>query len=622
MVVLIHVTTIMLCGCAGRGSGVTDGTPVPNNPAITAIYDIQGSSSVSPIVGQSVVVRGIVTGDFQNGDSNSQNDLGGFFLQEENPDTDPMTSDGVFVFDGSSPAVDVNVADRVTVDGVVNEHFGETQINAADVEINASGVRAIPVTEVTLPTTATVANGDGDPIADLESYEGMLVRFSQVLAVASLHGLERYGEVLLSQGGRPIHYTNKNAPGVTAYAADQDQIAARRFILDDGLPIQNAKPVRYLQAPFAVRVGDTVSNLTGNIRYSRGGGSSGIESYRLVPAVEPSFMSVNPRPAAAPDVGGVLTVASFNLDNFFTTIDTGRSVCGPSGNINCRGANSRKEFDRQRTKIISALVQLDADIVALAELENDPNETLQSLVDGLNEAAGAGRYAYVDTGTIGTDAIRVGILYQPASVAMSGVFAVLDSSVDQRFDDSRNRPTVAQSFVQKSNGAVFTVAANHLKSKSSDCSIVGDPDRNDGQSHCNVTRTDAAAAMADWLVSDPTASGDPDVLIIGDLNAYLQEDPVTTLKAAGYENLLEKFLGSDSYSYVFEGKAGSVDHALASQSLVGQVTGIMEWHINADEAAVHDYNLEFGRDAAIFDGSGPYRASDHDPLIVGLDLVN
>jgi hypothetical protein len=321
-------------------------------------------------------------------------------------------------------------------------------------------------------------------------------------------------------------------------------------------------------------------------------------------------------------MGGALRVASFNLDNFFTTIDTGQSVCGPSRNINCRGANSQKEFDRQRTKIISALVQLDADIVALAELENNRSESLQSLVDGLNAAAGPGSYAYVDTGTIGTDAIRVGILYRPASVAMNGAFAVLDSSVDQRFDDSRNRPTLAQSFVRNSNGAVFTVAANHLKSKSSDCSIVGDPDRYDGQSRCNVTRTDAAAAMADWLASDPTASGDPDVLIIGDLNAYLQEDPVTTLEAAGYENLLEKFLGSDSYSYVFEGKAGSVDHALASQSLVGQVTGIMEWHINADEAAVHDYNLEFGRDAAIFDGSGPYRASDHDPLVVGLDLMN
>ncbi len=628
--ILITVMAIALSACGGAGSGATAVIPPPtNNPVVTPLHDIQGNGSTSPMDGQNVTVRGIVTGDFQDGDADSQNELRGFYLQEENPDADPATSDGVFVFDGSTPAVDVNVGDRVTVDGTVNEHFGETQISATRVEVTAAGAAAVPETEVNLPATATMTNSDGDLIADLESLEGMLVRFPQALTATSLTGLERYGEILMSQSGRLVQFTNHNAPAVAGYAAHRDQVAARSIMLDDGLSTQNAEPIRYLNpssfppTPYpAIRIGDTTTNLTGNIRFARGSGSDGKEIYRLVPTSDPSWVSVNARPAGTPNVGGTLKIASFNVLNYFTTINTGQSICGPSGNSRCRGADSQQEFDRQRTKIVSALILLNADIVGLTEIENNASESLQSLVDGLNAIAGPGTYAFVDTGTIGSDAIRVGFLYQPASVSTTGAFAVLDANVDQRFDDSRNRPTLAQSFTQNSNGAIFTVAVNHLKSKASSCSSVGDPDLKDGQANCNVTRSDAAAAMADWLASDPTASGDPDVLIIGDLNAHLQEDPVTTLEAAGYDNLLENFLGTDSYSYMFAGQAGALDHALASQSLVGQVTGITDWHINADESPVHDYNLEFGRDPGIFDGTTPYGTSDHDPVVAGLDLTN
>lgn len=624
--VLFVVVVIVLSACGGGGSSATAVIPPPVGPVVTALYDIQGSGSASPLDGQNVTVRGIVTGDFQNGDADTRNELSGFYLQEENPDADPATSDGVFVFDGSTPAVDVNVGDRVTVDGTVTEYFGETQISATRVEVTLAGAGTVPETEVNLPATATIRSSDGDLIADLESLEGMLVRFPQALTATSLFGLERYGEILMSQGGRLVQFTNQNAPDVAGYAADQDQAAARSIMLDDGLSIQNADPIRYLHHSFiapgpypAIRIGDTSTNLTGNIRFARGSGSDGKEIYRLVPTSDPSWVSVNVRPTGTPNVGGTLKVASFNVLNYFTTIDTGQRICGPSGNDGCRGADSQQEFDRQRMKIIYALLMLDADIVGLIELENNPTDAVHSLVDGMNAVAGAGTYTFVNTGTIGSDAIRTGLVYKPATVSTSGMFAILDSNVDQRFDDFRNRPTLAQSFRQNSNGAIFTVAVNHLKAKGSSCSNVGDPDQNDGQANCNSTRTDAATAMADWLANDPTASGDPDVLIIGDLNANLQEDPVTTLEAAGYHNLLENFLGTDSYSFMFAGQAGALDHAFASQSLVGQITGITDWHINADEAPVRDYNLEFGRDFGIYDASSPYRASDHDPLVIGLN---
>lgn len=620
--ILTFLPAFVLSACGGGGSGATAVMPPPpNNPAVTPLYDIQGGSNVSPMDGQGVTVRGIVTGDFQNGDADLQNELSGFYLQEENPDADPATSDGVFVFDGSTPAVDVNVGDRVTVDGTVTEHFGETQILATRVQVTTAAAGVIPETDVNLPTTATLTNSDGEPIADLERFEGMLVRFPQVLTVTHLRDLERYGEILLSQGGRLYTFTNDNAPDVDGYASHLREIAGRSVMLDDGLSVHNAEPIRYLGPP-NIRTGDATTNLTGNIRYSRGSGGKGLEMYRLVPTSEPSFVSVNGRPAISPDVGGTLTVASVNVDNFFTTIDTGKDICGPSGSNTCRGADSQEEFDRQHAKIIRKLALLDADIIGLTEVENNPSESLQSLVDGLNAATGPGTYEFVDTGTIGGDSIRVGFLYKPASASSIGDFALIDSNTDQRFDSSRNRPSLAQSFTQNSNGAVFTVVVNHLKSKLSSCANVGDLDRNDGQTKCNVTRADAAAALADWLATDPTASGDADVLIIGDLNAYLQEDPVTRLEAAGYENLLTNFAGTDSYSFMFAGQAGALDHALASHSLLSQITGVSEWHINADEASVHDYDLEFGRDPDIFDGTTPYRASDHDPIVVGLELTN
>ena len=139
----------------------------------------------------------------------------------------------------------------------------------------------------------------------------------------------------------------------------------------------------------------------------------------------------------------------------------------------------------------------------------------------------------------------------------------------------------------------------------------------DGQGECNLTRTNAAAAIADWLAGDPTESGDPDFLVIGDMNAYAHEDPIKALTDGGLVSLLQT--GEQPYSFLFDAQAGALDHALASPSLVPQVVAAIEWHINADEPPVLDYNLEFGRDPGLFDGDSPYRAADHDPVVIGID---
>ena len=125
-------------------------------------------------------------------------------------------------------------------------------------------------------------------------------------------------------------------------------------------------------------------------------------------------------------MGGNLKVASFNVLNYFTTIDTGALDLRP-GDQECRGADTADELARQRAKIVAALVAINADVVGLIEIENNPGDVpTADLVGGLNDALGAGTYAYIATGPIGSDAIRQAFIYKPCTVTPVGVFAVLD----------------------------------------------------------------------------------------------------------------------------------------------------------------------------------------------------
>ena len=616
------IAGIVFTSACGRGATVA--APAPSDSPTAGpvmISAIQGAGTTSPMEGQTVTTRGIVTGDFQENDANIRRNLGGFYVQDGAPDGDPHTSDGIFVFDGNEPAVDVNTGDIVVVTGTVTEYFGETQIAATSVRVTGSG--SIKPTPVNLPAARTTSNGAGKLIADLENLEGMYVEFSDTLTVSDLRNLERFGTVTLSEGGRLFQFTNANAPDAEGYSTHKFINARRKIILDDGLRIQNPDDVHYLHAgntaDYVVRLGDELRGLTGNLRFSRGAGRYGDEAWRLMPTIDPEFTSVNPRPRA-PDIGGTIRVGGFNLRNFFTTIDTGRDICGPGHDAGCRGANSNSEFNRQIGKTVSALVMSGADILGLTELENNADASLRALVEALNARVGSASYAYIDTGIIHDDVIKAGLVYRSTKVTPGGDFALLDRSVDSRFNDNRNRPSLAQTFAVKSSGARLTVIVNHLKSKGSSCDSDDDPDLGDGQGNCNLARKSAASALADWIATDPTGSNDDDFLIIGDMNAYFLEDPIAALRNAGLIDLLAG--QANPYSYLFDAQSGAYDYAFASPSLAVQVVGTIEWHINIDEAPLLDYNLEHGRDPALFDASTPYRAADHDPIIIGLELTN
>jgi predicted extracellular nuclease len=572
----------------------------------TRIHAIQGNGLSSPLNNTpDVVIEGIVVGDYQEASQ-----FRGFHVQEEDADADnnPATSEGIFVFDNNF-GVPVKLGDKVRVKGTVNEFAtggaSLTQLtNISSITVCGGGQTVTPAT-ITLP----VANTN-----DWERLEGMLIRIPQTLTVTDSFTLGRFGEVGLSAGGRLLSPTHAAAPGTAANAL-QDLNNRSRILLDDGDSRQNIDPTAYpapgLTATNSLRLGATVDNLTGVLEQRFG-------AYRIQPVGPIAFTDANPRPAAPAAVGGTLKVASFNVLNYFN----GNGLGG--GFPTARGATSAQEFTRQRDKIISAITTLDAAIVGLIEIENDagPNSAIVNLLNGLNAVSGAGTYTFVDTGVVGTDEIRVALLFKPAEVAPAGPFAILNTSVNPQFLDTKNRPALAQTFTQLSTGAKFTIAVNHFKSKGSACNDIGDPDTSDGQGNCNVTRTRAATALVNWLATDPTGSGDPDFLIVGDLNAYAQENPITAIKAAGYTDLVQSFIGAKAYSFSFNGESGYLDHALASSSLAPQVTGAAEWHINADEPLILDYNVEFKSPNQVntLYSPTPFRSADHDPLVVGLNL--
>lgn len=571
------------------------------SPAIP-IHAVQGSGSKSPEVGNTVEIEAVVVGDF-----GAAPGLRGYFLQEEDADADenPLSSEGLFVHAPGDDEFDIG--DLVRVAGEVGERYGRTGLyELRDHRVCAAGQSVTPA-RVSLPVTS---------IGDFEAFEGMLVEIPQTLYIIGHFNFDRFNEILLSSGrqSQPTAIFEPGSPG-RAQLAEANRLD--RIILDDGRFVRYADPAIHPNgAAFGpanrFRGGDRLQGVTGILDYA-------FDDYRIHPTREVKYAAANPRSEKPPAVGGSLTVASFNTANYFTSLDVGAAICGPDSSLGCRGAKTARELARQRDKLVSAIAAMDADIVALIEIENHPaDDALLDLLGGLNAVSGAAAYAPVDTGTIGADAIKTALIYRSASVSPVGGYAILDESANPAFRDDKNRPALAQTFEQKTNGERFTVVVNHLKSKRFDCNDVDDPDLGDGQGDCNLTRKAALRAEVSWLESDPTRSGDADFLIIGDFNAYAREDPVKTLSAAGYIDLIERYAGSFAYTYAYDGQLGYLDHAFASAGLQDQVTGAAVWHINVDEPDLIGYRSSPRKRAPY--RADAYRSSDHDPILVGIEL--
>ena len=337
------------------------------------IHQIQGNASnqtaasgrtdISPLRGQSVTIEGVVVADFQAG-----NQLSGFFIQEEDSDrdNDNSTSEGIFVFTGTNAPLDVQEGQIVRVTGAVSEFFGMTQVTATSAGslqiVNAgNNLNRITPASIDLPPTGNIN-------AFYEQYEGMKVQFADKLYVSEYFEVARYGQIVLNANQRPYQYSHTdNTPTASEYTTFLDQLSRDRIILDDDNNTQNAplpsgkffypQPNGFgvgTQGTNYYRGGDSVSNLTGVLHWSFAG-QSGTDAWRVRPTQNnPVTFSVeNPRPENPPAVGGNVKVVSFNVLNYFNSIDT------TGGNGAPRGADSVDEFDRQNQKLIPALTKLN-----------------------------------------------------------------------------------------------------------------------------------------------------------------------------------------------------------------------------------------------------------------------
>ncbi|MCW2902634.1 MAG: Endonuclease/exonuclease/phosphatase [Streptosporangiaceae bacterium] len=526
-------------------------------PVTHRIAQVQGPGSASPLAGQTVRVEGVVTGDFQRTDQ-----LGGFFIQDPQPDADPATSEGLFVLSTK----EVAAGDRVLVSGRAAEYNGLTEL---------APVSAVDVcgTGTITPTSYELPRADG---VTFEPQENMLLTFPERLTATEHYQLGRYGEVTVSSQGRLFQPTDGH--GSTQAANDQ-----RRLLIDDGSNRQNPADVPYT-SPQALRLGDTVSGLTGVLHY-------GFNTYRLQPTLPVTFTRANPRPAAPDPVGGNVRVASFNTLNWFTTLGS-------------RGASTAQERDRQLAKLVSALSGLDADVVGLMEVENNGDAAIGELVAALNAKTGAGTYAWVGHPNPGTDAIHVAMIYKAKKVRPIGA---AKSSAEPVFE----RPPLAQTFMRGPVSEPFTVIVNHFKSKGCGDATGADADQGDGQGCWNARRSTQAAAVVKLAktVVNP--------VVLGDLNSYTNEEPIRVLEDGGLVGQTERFVPLPRrYSYVFDGQAGELDHVLAGRHLSHLVSGASIWHINSDEPLILDYNTEYNPPTLY--SPDAYRSSDHDPVVVGL----
>ncbi len=599
--------------------------PPPEVPTLTTIPAVQGDGAKSLRVGELVSVAGVVTRVNNNG----------FFFQDAVGDGNPATSDALFVFTGTTAYPAVAVGNVVRVVGRVAEFNVGSAANAETLartvtqlstltSVTQEGVGSIVPTPVTLP----LASGD------LERFEGMLVSIPGPFTISQNAFQSRFGQLTLSVGGRLETPTNRYRPNsaqALALAADN---ARRRLILDDGSSASNPSVTPYLNADALPRTGDVVmGSLTGVIDYGLATDSSaGAGGYKLHPTLPPQFGVSNPRTATPSDVGGNVKVASFNVLNYFTDFTNGQDANGAASPgcregssvrpANCRGADNLAEFQRQRAKIVEALAAINADAVGLMEIQNNGNGAADNLVAALNARVGAGTYAVAPLPAQGTgsDAIRTAVIYKPSRM-------VADASISDP-NAINDRPTLAQPFTLP-NGERFVLVVNHLKSKGGcpGAASVGNTDSGDGQGCWNAKRVQQAERLRAFLGEVQTATGVADALLVGDFNAYAKEDPIDLLTRNGLVDEVER-VHPGGYSYVFDGASGRLDHLLSTASLSPKVAGSTHWHINADEIPTADYNLE-SKAPLLCSGNpcpadpyrvSPYRSSDHDPVIAGLNV--
>ena len=576
----------------------------------TPIADLQSATQ-----NQQYVIRGVITADYRY-----DNGFSGFYVQTPDTKAKANLSNAIFVYlPPSSQMTGGKVGEDVILKGRLTSYLNQLQMDQLDQNIqtcNQQASNAVTAQSVSLPFASLTDTTGNVP----KRFQGMLVKIPQALTVSENYNYGRYGELYLSLGRLYLPTNLYPAKSAEAIALAKQNILSK-IILDDGYNNQNRTPwlPQNFSALNTLRSGYQLKNVEGILEYRFG-------AWRIQPIqgkAQPEIVKdTNPRSTVLAKDSKQIRVSSFNVLNY----DNGTEKGFPTE----RGASTEAEFKKQHQKIVSALKAIDADVYGLMEIANNGYDD-KSAIAYLTKALGAD-WKYVippKTTKLGTDAIAVAIIYNSKRVK-----TVNDAVV---YDDlsQKNRVTMAQSFQPINGGKVFTVVPNHLKSKGScpEDKKLADADQGDGQGCWNSTRLTAVQKLMQWIATNPTKTQKSNYLLVGDMNSYAKEDPILAFEKANYKVLLndEKIgQGKTAYSYVFgvasdatgNGGAGNLDHAIADADLYPMVKRTFAWHINADEPTALDYNDDYKTDEqkTLFYSNDAFRSSDHDPVIVDLDL--
>ncbi|PZO09232.1 MAG: nuclease [Lysobacteraceae bacterium] len=580
---MLIASSLWLAGCDAPRPDAPAATP---DAGVQAIAQVQGAGARSPLEGRQVTVEGVVVANFAKG-------LGGVFVQSQADDGDPATAEGLFLPRRPDAEPRLRLGDHVRATGrVVEQGEGDQTLTS----LQAQAVEVLGRGNVTPRVLSEV------PAAGWESVEGELLSITAPLTVTGNDGLARYGELATSFGGRLYAPTEVAPPGAGAQAVAREN-ARLSLRLDDARSGQDPKTLWFLPGAWndaaPLRTGSVITGVQGVLDQRFG-------SHRLQLTEEIGAIEQAPRPAA-PTVPGDRRIAGFNVLNLFN--GDGRGGGFPTD----RGAATPADHARQVAKLVAAVRALDPDLAALMELENDgfgPDSSLAQFVDALNAAGPHTDWRFVDAGEgPGSNAIRVGIVYRSSRFQAVGRPATINETPFAR----SSRAPLAQAF-RASRGPVFVVVANHFKSKGGcDKATGGDADSGDGQACYNATRVASARQLNEWLATDPTGTSPAGSLVLGDLNAHAQEDPLRLLYSRGWRDAFALVKAERPYSFVWAGQSARLDHALLDVGLAGRLRGAAQWHANADESDRFDYRRDREND--------PWRASDHDPMLLGLDLA-
>ncbi len=486
----------------------------------------------------------------------------GFFVQDKIGDGDPTTCDAIFV---ATDTAAIWLGDELTLTGRCT---ADTLTDIASLKKNAER-QSVSATKVVFPDD--FLNGNGS------KYIGMVVEFDQTLVVTNNYYWNSGTITLSSQ--RLMTPTEVALPGSSDYQAVLQANAKDNLIVAP----KTAQSRPFADADGTLRTGYQVDNLTGTLIASSG------NYHKLQITATPDWYA-NERPTTHADLGDYnVKVCATNLE-YYLRSDYGTGY----------GPDDEAAANRQHAKIVKGLRAIDADIYGLLEIQQGQN-AIAYLCDALNQAAGSDIYAYIDDGTsVYTTYTKTAFIYRKDKIALKGSFQFNNLKTPYR--------KAIQGFTLKANSESFVLSLNHFKSKSGTTTDESDKDQNDGQGQFNGMRVAEAESVIAKCAAQTT---DSDVLVMGDLNAHSMEDPVQRFVAAGYKNLLKKY-ASNQYSYVFGGRCGLLDHALANASMSAQITGATVVHLNADEPAIFEYPTDLT--------TTMYRYSDHDAVVVGLSL--